>query len=99
MWFITLTSWENTSDVNLTEMVKRLLDQPDGPDESYPTRNQLAAEYGAESEPIVSIGFTIRADQDHAEGSISDRFTAYVKQHPAIDQSNLSGRGVCRQIT
>lgn len=85
MWFITLTSWENTPDANLAEMVKRLLDQPDGPDETYPTRNQLEAEYGAQSEQIVSIGFTIRADQDNAQGSIGDRFAYYVKQHPAID--------------
>jgi flavin-dependent dehydrogenase len=85
MWFITLTSWENTPDANLAEMVKRLLDQPDGSDETYPTRNQLEAEYGAQSEQIVSIGFTIRADQDDAQGSIGDRFAHYVKQHPAID--------------
>ena len=85
MWFITLTSWENTPDANLAEMVKRLLDRPDGSDETYPTRNQLEAEYGAQSEQIVSIGFTIRADRDNAQGSIGDRFAHYVKQHPAID--------------
>lgn len=85
MWFISLTSWENTPDANLSEMVKSLLDQPEGPDETYPTRNQLEAEYGVQSEQIFSIGFTIRADQDSAEGSIGDRFAHYVKQHPAID--------------
>jgi flavin-dependent dehydrogenase len=87
LWFITLTSWEKTKDENLSKMVKSLLDRADNgdADESYPTRNQLEAEYGAESEQTISVGFAIRTDRDTAEGSIGDRFMHYVKQHPAID--------------
>lgn len=86
LWFITLTSWEKTTDDNLSAMVKALLDRADRGDleENYPTRNQLEVEYGAESEQTISIGFAIRADQDIAQGSIGERFAHYVQQHPAI---------------
>jgi flavin-dependent dehydrogenase len=87
LWFITLTSWEKTADENLSTMVKSLLDRADNgdPEESYPTRNQLEAEYGAESEQTISVGFAVRADRDTAQGSIGERFAHYVKQHPAIE--------------
>ncbi len=86
LWFITLTSWDKMADENLSAMVKSLLDRADNgdPEESYPTRNQLEAQYGAESEQTISVGFAIRADRDIAEGSIGERFAHYVKQHPAI---------------
>jgi flavin-dependent dehydrogenase len=87
LWFITLTSWEKMTDENLSEMVKSLMDRAENgdPDESYPTRNQLEAQYGAESEQTISVGFAVRADRDTAQGSIGERFAHYVKQHPAIE--------------
>ncbi|MBD2342505.1 tryptophan 7-halogenase [Calothrix sp. FACHB-156] len=85
MWFITLVSWEKTPDANLAQIVKRLLDQPDGPEANYPSRKELEAEYDGHSEQMISVGFTIRADQDDSHGSIGDRFAHYVKKHPAIE--------------
>ncbi|RUT03906.1 halogenase [Dulcicalothrix desertica PCC 7102] len=85
MWFITLVSWQKTPDANLAQIVKRLLDESDAPDPTYPTRKELEAEYGGQSEQMISVGLTIRADQDDSHGSIGDRFAHYVKKHPAIE--------------
>ncbi|MCI0355890.1 MAG: tryptophan 7-halogenase [Acidobacteria bacterium] len=85
LWFITLNSWEATPDENLRAMVHYLLDHPTGPDETYPTREALEREFGCRSEQMVSIGFTIRDDQDQTDGlSIAERFQHYVNKFPAI---------------
>lgn len=85
LWFITLTSWEQTPDENLRRMIDFLLDHDPGPDAQYPTRNELCERFGCVTEQLQSIGFTIRADQDEAKGlPVGERFQYYVDAFPAI---------------
>lgn len=84
-WFITLVSWEQTSDEKLTEMVNYLLDLPEGSDESYPSRQALCEQFDSQYEVITSVGFTVRDDRDTAvDLSVLDRFQHYVDRYPAI---------------
>jgi len=84
-WFITLISWEQTSDEKITEMIHYLLDLPQGPDESYPSRDELCERFGAQYEVITSVGFTIREDRDTAADlPVLERFQHYVDRYPAI---------------
>jgi flavin-dependent dehydrogenase len=84
LWFITLTSWEGTPDDNIKEMINYLLDHPDEADESYLGRDEIAEKFGCQSEQIVSIGFTIRADRDVDKMPIQERFEHYVNKYSAI---------------
>lgn len=85
MWFVNMTSWEQTPNANLQNMIQYLLDHEEGPDESYPSRQALCEQFGCTTEETVSIGFVIRADQDDTKGmSPAERFRHYVEKHPAI---------------
>jgi len=84
-WFISITSWEGTPQENLEAMTRFLLDHPRGPDESYPSRRELEERFGCTSEPILSVGFTVREDSDTALGeSVEQRFNHYADRYPAI---------------
>lgn len=84
-WFITVVSWEQTPQENLEAMIAALLDHPEGPDESYPSRRELEERFGCRSEVILSVGFTVRGDRDSALGeSIGGRFTHYLERYPTI---------------
>lgn len=84
-WFITVTSWEGTPQENLVAMIRFLLDHPEGRDESYPTRRDLEERFGCRSEPILSVGFTVREDLDTAGGlSLEGRFRHYLDRYPAV---------------
>lgn len=84
-WVIRMTSWDQTPDENLRQMVNHLLDQGEAPDAALPSRHALAAQFGATHEPLVSIGFTVRADRDTATGrDVRAAFEHYVQKHPAI---------------
>jgi flavin-dependent dehydrogenase len=84
-WFITLVSWEQTSDENITRMIRHLLDLPQGPDESYPSRQQLCEEFDCKYEVLTGVGFTIREDRDTAAAlPVLERFQHYVDRYPAI---------------
>ena len=84
LWFISLISWRETPQENLEQMIRYLIDFPEGADETYPTREALKAQFGATTEPIVSIGFTIRDDRDVDHLRIEERFNYWVDKYPAI---------------
>jgi flavin-dependent dehydrogenase len=84
MWMISLISWRETSDENMDRIIQALIDWPDGPDETYPTREALNAKYGGVTEPIVSIGLTIRDDRDVSHLRVDERFQYWVNQYPAM---------------
>ena len=84
-WFITVVSWEGTPQDSLEAMIDHLLDHPPGPDATYPSRRQLEDRFGARSETILSVGFTIREDRDTAAGlSLEARFNHYLDRYPVI---------------
>lgn len=84
-WFITVVSWEQSPQENLEAMIASLLDHPEGPDESYPSRRELEERFGCHSEVILSVGFTVRADHDTSlDESIGGRFTHYLERYPAV---------------
>ncbi len=84
-WFITLTSWEATPEDNLRAMIRFLLDHPEGPDESYPSREELSRVFGCSSEQITSVGFVVRSDMDETQGMNARKsFNHYAEVHPAI---------------
>jgi 2-polyprenyl-6-methoxyphenol hydroxylase-like FAD-dependent oxidoreductase len=84
-WFITLVSWEQTPDENVTAMIHHLLDLPAGPDETYPSRQALCEQFGSQYEVITSVGFTVREDRDTAVTlPVLDRFQHYVERYPAV---------------
>lgn len=84
LWFISLISWEETSQDKLEAMVKHLIDHPYDSDEDLPTRESLADQFDAGYEPIFSIGFTIRTDCDVDGMSIQARFEHWTNKYPAI---------------
>ncbi len=84
-WFITLTSWEKTPEENLRSMIRFLLDYPEGPDESYPSREELCERFNCVSEQITSVGFVVRDDKDETKGMNARKsFCHYVEKHPGI---------------
>ncbi|MGE3800070.1 MAG: NAD(P)/FAD-dependent oxidoreductase [Candidatus Kapaibacterium sp.] len=84
-WFITLTSWEKTSDENLRQMIRFLLDHPEGPDESYPSREELCRQFNCVNEQMTSIGFVVRDDKDETKGmNAEESFKRYVEKHPGL---------------
>lgn len=84
-WFITLTSWEETPEENLREMIRFLLDHPEGPDESYPSREELCARFGCRTEQITSVGFVVREDRDDTVGMNAEKsFRHYVEKLPGL---------------
>jgi flavin-dependent dehydrogenase/CRP-like cAMP-binding protein len=84
LWFISLNSWESNPQDKLEAMIKYLIDLPQGADEEYPTRDELAAMFDLTYEPMFSIGFTIRDDMDVKDMRIQERFDHYVRKYPAI---------------
>ena len=83
-WMISLISWRDTPDENMDQIIETLIDHPEGEDATYPTREELKAKFGGVTEPIVSIGFTIRDDRDVDHLRIEERFNYWVDQYPAI---------------
>ncbi len=84
-WFITVVSWEGTPQENLEAMIDHLLSLPSGPDESYPSRRELEERFGATSQVITSMGFTVREDTDTAKGlPVDERFHHYVDRYPVF---------------
>lgn len=85
LWFIELASWEQAPDENLEAMVEHLLDLPDGPDEDYPNRFELAEKFNCPTEQWISIGVVPRADVDTARDlPIEERFQHYVDKYPGL---------------
>lgn len=84
LWFISLMSWEESSQEDLEAMIKHLIDHPYEDDADLPTRETLSEKFGTSYEPIFSIGFTIRTDRDVDGLSIQERFEHWVKTYPAI---------------
>ena len=85
LWFIELASWEKAPEENLKAMVNHLLDLPDGRDEEYPTRQELAEKFDCPTEQWISIGVVPRADTDTAAGlPIEERFQHYVDKYPGL---------------
>ena len=84
-WFINLVSWEQTSNENMAAMIQHLLDLPEGPYESYPSRQELCARFGCHYEVMTSVGFTVREDRDTAAAlPVLERFQHYVDRYPAV---------------
>ncbi len=83
-WMISLISWRDTPDENMDQIIETLIEHPEGEDATYPTREELKAKFGGITEPIVSIGFTIRDDRDVDHLRIEERFNYWVDQYPAI---------------
>lgn len=84
-WFIRLDSWHGTPDENLHALVRHLLDRSGEPDEALPSRHALMERFGCTNEPVVSVGFVVRADRDETAGlSVGERFRYYAERHPAI---------------
>jgi flavin-dependent dehydrogenase len=84
LWFISLISWESNPQDKLEAMIQYLIDLPQGADEEYPTRDELAEMFDLTYEPVFSIGFTIRDDMDVKDMRIQERFDCYVQKYPAI---------------
>lgn len=85
LWFIELASWEKASEANLTRMVDHLLDHPDGRDEDYPSRFELAEKFDCPTEQWISIGVVPRADMDSARDlPLEERFQHYVDKYPGL---------------
>ena len=85
VWFISLVSWEDSPTDKLQAMIKQLFNQPHGADEDFPSRQELAGQYGLSYEPITSIGITVRDDLDSSSHlSVLDRFNHYVEKYPAL---------------
>ena len=84
LWLISLISWEQTPQDKLEAMIDFLLDNPNDDDAALPSREALAAQFGATYESIFSIGFTIRTDRDVEGLSIQERFEHWVNAYPAI---------------
>ena len=84
-WFIKLVTWEESPEENLRAMVRYLLDHPEGPDESYPSREELCERFGCRYDTITSVGFVVRADRDRTDGMNAEAsFRAYADSNPAI---------------
>ena len=87
MWVIALTSWEQTPDARLGELADYLLDHRGSPDSEILSRADLAARLGCRYEEIVSIGVTVRDDDDTARAlPAGERFTHYVSRYPGLAQ-------------
>ena len=84
LWFISLISWENNPPEKVEEMIRYLIDLEAETDEDYPTRDELSERFGLTSEPIFSIGFTLRDDRDISGMPIQERFEYWVNKYPAI---------------
>ena len=85
VWFIDLVSWEATPDDRLEAVVELLLDQPDGPDASYPTRDQLIERFGCTIDHVTSIGIVPRDDLDDSKGApVEERFWHWVERYPGL---------------
>jgi flavin-dependent dehydrogenase len=85
VWFIDLQSWERTPDAQLQAMVDFLVDHPDGPDEDYPTRNELIERFDCTVDEITSIGIVPRDDLDDSKGvPVEQRFRHYVDKYPGL---------------
>ncbi len=84
-WFISLTSWEKTPEDNLRSMIRFLIDHPEGPDESYPTREELCERFDCTTEQVTSVGFVVRSDLDETTDLNAEQsFRHYAESHPAI---------------
>jgi flavin-dependent dehydrogenase len=87
MWFVNVVSWEASSDDKLRALVRRLFEQKEGADESYPPRALLAAKHGSTFTPLVSIGVTVREDRDTARTlPVVERFPHYVRRYSALQR-------------
>jgi len=85
LWFIELASWEQAPDENLEAMIDHLIDLPEGRDEDYPTRFELAEKFNCPTEQWISIGVVPRADVDTAADlPIDERFQHYVDKYPGL---------------
>ncbi|MEJ2749447.1 MAG: tryptophan 7-halogenase [Anaerolineae bacterium] len=84
LWFISLITWENNPYEKVDEMIRYLIDFPGEEDEDYPTREALCEQFGLTTEPIMSIGFTLRDDRDIGGMPIQERFDYWVNKYPAI---------------
>jgi flavin-dependent dehydrogenase/CRP-like cAMP-binding protein len=85
-WFIELASWEQAPDQNLDSLIDHLLDIGSGDESAYPTRIELAKQFGCALEQFpVSIGVVPRTDIDTAaELPLEQRFQHYVDRYPAF---------------
>ena len=85
MWVIALTSWDRSPDGQLAALADYLLDHRDAPETQLPSRVHLADKFGCPYDEIVSIGFTVRDDDDTARSLPADqRFTHYVDRYPGL---------------
>jgi flavin-dependent dehydrogenase len=86
MWVIALASWERTSDQDLSSMVDYLLDHLDAPDIDLPPRADLGVHFGGTPpDDIVSIGVTVRDDEDTARHlPPGQRFQHYIDRYPGL---------------
>lgn len=85
VWFIDLQSWERTPDETLQQVVDFLLDHPEGPDETYPTRTELIERFGCEVDEVTSIGIVPRDDLRDVKGMpVDERFNHYVDTYPGL---------------
>jgi flavin-dependent dehydrogenase len=85
MWVIALPSWERSSDGQLGSMIDYLLDHRAEPEEELPTRSALGIQFDCTATDLVSIGVTVRDDDDTARHlPVADRFQHYVDRYPGL---------------
>jgi flavin-dependent dehydrogenase len=86
VWFIELASWQQASDQALQAMIDHLLELRPGDEDAYPTRMELAEQFGCPLDQWpVSIGVVPRSDIDTAlDLPVQDRFQHYVDRYPAF---------------
>lgn len=86
-WFITVCSWEQMTDENLSAMIETMFEElPVEDGDEVPTRADYAARFDGKTEEIVSIGVVVRDDLDDSKHlKPEDRFDHWVKKYPGVE--------------
>jgi flavin-dependent dehydrogenase/CRP-like cAMP-binding protein len=86
-WFISLCSWERSSDEALSELIDFCLDFK-GSEAEFPTRDELSEKFGAPYDMIHSIGVVPRVDLEPEDGARGPegKFQSYIERYPGTKE-------------
>ena len=85
-WFISLCSWERSSDEALSRLIDFCLDFK-GTEAEFPTRNELSEMFDAPYDMIHSIGVVPRVDLEAGEARGPEgKFQSYIERYPGTKE-------------
>ncbi len=88
LWHIPIVSWQAAPTANLNRLYERVLGA-----RSLPSREELEEAYACPTEPITSIGLSLRMDRDpRMQDDPRGAFEHYRKRYPAIGALLDGGR-------